>query len=102
VVLFCLADLEEVVDLLLLEAEGLEVGGGELGESLLVEGRFEPLECEGAGWVSVVGSESGRRFGFLQLQDVDIGQTQGSSGGVLTLRVLVHLHLSPGQLWSSW
>ena len=46
--LFCLADLGEVVDFTLVEAECLEVGYGELGESLLVEGRFEPLECEGA------------------------------------------------------
>ena len=49
VVFFCLADLEQAVDLLLLEAERLEVGRRELGEALLVEGRFEPLECEGAG-----------------------------------------------------
>ena len=47
VLLLSLADLQEVVDLPLLEAESLEVGGGELGETLLVEGRFEPLEREG-------------------------------------------------------
>jgi hypothetical protein len=48
VLLFCLADLEEVVDLPLLEPEGQEVGCRELSETLLVEGRLEPLECEGA------------------------------------------------------
>jgi hypothetical protein len=40
--------LGEVVDFTLVEAKCLEVGYGELGESLLVKGRFEPLEREGA------------------------------------------------------
>ncbi len=59
VVLFCLADLEKAVDLLLLEAEPLEVGRRELGESLLVEGRFEPLESKRTGgeWVLVANRE---------------------------------------------
>jgi hypothetical protein len=48
VLLFCLANLGQGVDIRLLEAECLEVGRGELGESLLVEGRFEPFEGEGA------------------------------------------------------
>jgi hypothetical protein len=48
VLLLCLADLEQVGDLLLVETELLEVAGGELGEALLVECRLEPLECEGA------------------------------------------------------
>jgi len=37
------ADVEEVVNLLLCQAEGLEVGRGELGEALLVKGGFEPF-----------------------------------------------------------
>jgi hypothetical protein len=48
VLLFGLADFDQGVDLALVEAQRLEVGRRELGEALLVEGRFEPLECEGA------------------------------------------------------
>lgn len=44
-----LADLLEVGDLLLVEAEGGKVGVGELGEALAVKGLFEVLEGEGAG-----------------------------------------------------
>lgn len=47
VLLFCLAHLEKGVDLLLLETEGLEIGCWELGEPLLVKGRFKPFEREG-------------------------------------------------------
>lgn len=37
------ADLDEVRDLVLGEAQGGEVGCWELGEALLVEGGFEPF-----------------------------------------------------------
>lgn len=45
---FGLANLDQGVDLALFEAECLEIGCWELREALLVEGRFKPLECEGA------------------------------------------------------
>lgn len=44
-----LANLLEVVDFLLVEAEGGKIGGGKLGEALLVKGVFEIFEREGAG-----------------------------------------------------
>lgn len=43
-----LADLLQVADLLLVEAEGGKVGLGELGEALAVKGLFEIFEGEGA------------------------------------------------------
>jgi len=47
--LLSLANLEQVVDLALREAEGLEVAGGELLEAQSVELGLEVLEGEGAG-----------------------------------------------------
>ena len=43
-----LAHLGQRVDLLLGEPDGREGLDAELGNSLLVEGRLEPLKCEGA------------------------------------------------------
>lgn len=46
---FCFADLLEGGDVVLCEAEGEEVRGGEFGEAFFVEGGFEVFGCEGAG-----------------------------------------------------
>lgn len=43
---FCFADFDQVGDCLFGEAEGLEVGGWEAGEALLVEGGFEVFGCQ--------------------------------------------------------
>lgn len=46
---FCHGNHFQIGDILGCEAQSCEVGVGELGESLLVEGSFEILESECAG-----------------------------------------------------
>ena len=44
VLLFCLADLEKILDLPLVETKSLELGGRNLGEALLIKGGLEPFK----------------------------------------------------------
>lgn len=46
--LFCLADLEKILDLPLVETKSLEIGGRNLGEALLIKGGLEPFKGKSA------------------------------------------------------